>query len=51
LDPLTSHAIRWNKAFRDLTGYTDEEIRNLKAPESYYDKYDLEKASNAESPA
>lgn len=40
----TGKAIRWNKQFREITGYTDEEISNLKAPDSYYDESDLIKA-------
>jgi PAS domain S-box-containing protein len=45
-DPSTNKAIRWNKAFRDITGYTDEEIASLKAPNSYYSLEDLEKAAS-----
>jgi PAS domain S-box-containing protein len=45
-DPSTNKAIRWNKAFRDITGYTDEEIASLKAPNSYYSLKDLEKAAS-----
>ncbi len=40
----TGKAIRWNKAFRDITGYTDKEIADLPAPASYYSSEDLERA-------
>jgi PAS domain S-box-containing protein len=42
-DPVTGKAIRWNKRFREVSGYTDEEIANLKAPDFYYSPEDLEK--------
>ncbi|MEN8263998.1 MAG: PAS domain S-box protein [Nitrospirota bacterium] len=45
VDPKTGKAIRWNNKFREITGYTDEEIADLKAPESYYSPEDLEKAA------
>lgn len=44
----TGKAVRWNKAFKDISGYTDEEILNLKAPDAYYDEKDLERI-NVES--
>jgi PAS domain S-box-containing protein len=44
-EPATGQAIRWNKSFKDVSGYTDEEIAGLKAPDSYYGKDDLEKAA------
>jgi PAS domain S-box-containing protein len=44
-DPLTGQALQWNKAFENISGYSNEEISSLKAPESYYSKEDLEKAS------
>ena len=43
-EPATGKAIRWNKAFKDISGYSDEEIESMKAPDSYYNKEDLEKA-------
>ncbi len=46
-EPSTGKAIRWNKAFRKLSGYSDDEIRSLKAPDSYYDDEDLKKAAIA----
>ncbi len=43
-DPVTGKALRWNRAFRDVSGYTDEEIARLPAPDSYYSATDLERA-------
>jgi len=44
LDPSTSKAIRWNKAFSDISGYSNAEIAELPAPQAYYSPEDLEKA-------
>lgn len=46
-NPSTSKAIRWNKAFSVISGYSNEEIANMKAPESYYSEKDLEKTVRA----
>ncbi|MFX0208260.1 MAG: PAS domain S-box protein, partial [Candidatus Hodarchaeota archaeon] len=46
-EPSTGKAIRWNKAFSDISGYSNEEIANMKVPDSYYSKLDLEKATRA----
>ncbi|MFX1501729.1 MAG: PAS domain S-box protein, partial [Promethearchaeota archaeon] len=43
----TGKAIRWNKAFNEVSGYTDEEISSMKAPDSYYSKEDLKRAAEA----
>jgi PAS domain S-box-containing protein len=43
-DPYSGKAIRWNKAFREVTGYSNKEIEMLPAPSSYYSEDDLEKA-------
>ena len=43
----TGKAVRWNNAFKEVSGYNDEEIRNLKAPDSYYDDHDLKLAASA----
>ena len=43
-EPATGRAIRWNRAFKDITGYTDEEIARMPAPDSYYSPEDLERA-------
>ncbi len=46
-NPTTGKAIRWNRAFREISGYSDEEIANLKAPHSYYNEEDLRKTERA----
>ncbi|MEJ1298401.1 MAG: PAS domain S-box protein [Candidatus Sedimenticola sp. (ex Thyasira tokunagai)] len=46
-DPVTGKAIRWNKAFRETSGYSDDEIAELQAPTHYYSPEDLEKARKA----
>ena len=46
-DPRTGKAQRWNQAFRDISGYSDEEIAQLKAPDAYYAPSDLEQAAQA----
>jgi PAS domain S-box-containing protein len=44
-EPATGKALRWNRAFRDISGYTDEEIAKMPAPASYYSPGDLERAA------
>ena len=44
-DPETGKAIRWNKAFKDISGYTDGEIARMPAPASYYSPEDLERTA------
>ncbi len=43
-EPSTGKAIRWNRAFNDISGYNDEEITEMAAPESYYSPEDIERA-------
>ena len=43
-EPSTGKAIRWNQAFKDISGYSDEEISTMKTPDSYYDENDLKQA-------
>ncbi|MDP8208200.1 MAG: PAS domain S-box protein, partial [Candidatus Electryonea clarkiae] len=43
-DPVLGKALRWNKTFRDVSGYTDDEIASLPALASYYSTNDLERA-------
>lgn len=45
-DPSTGKAVRWNEAFRRISGYSDEEISAMKAPDSYYSEEDLKKAAD-----
>lgn len=42
----TRRAVRWNRAFSHVSGYSDEEIAELKAPDSYYSPEDLSKISS-----
>lgn len=42
--PQTGKAIYWNNAFREVSGYTEKEIRTLPALTSYYSSEDLKKA-------
>ena len=44
-DPATGKAVYWNRAFRDVSGYTDEEIGRMAAPSSYYSTDDLKRAA------
>ncbi len=46
-EPATGKAIRWNNSFSDVSGYTNEEIVSMKAPDSYYSEEDLEQATKA----
>ena len=46
-DPESGKALRWNRAFRETSGYSDEEIDRLPAPATYYDAEDLERARTA----
>ncbi len=43
-EPVTGKAIRWNRAFNDITGYSDIEIAGMVAPGSYYSPEDLNRA-------
>jgi diguanylate cyclase (GGDEF)-like protein/PAS domain S-box-containing protein len=40
-DFTSGKALRWNRAFREISGYSDEEIAALPAPVSYYSAEDL----------
>lgn len=44
-DPQTGTPLFWNKAFRDISGYSDKEIARNMAPYSYYSPTDLERAA------
>lgn len=37
----TGKALRWNKAFTEISGYSNEEIAAMKAPDSWYSPEDL----------
>jgi PAS domain S-box-containing protein len=45
-EPLTGKALRWNRVFSEVSGYTDEEIARMPAPASYYNPEDLERAAS-----
>jgi PAS domain S-box-containing protein len=44
-DPESGKSIVWNRAFSEKSGYTDEEISHLNAPDSFYSETDLKIAS------
>jgi len=46
-DLATGRPIRWNRAFRIISGYSDAEIAAMKAPEAWYDEDDLRRAARA----
>jgi PAS domain S-box-containing protein len=46
-DPTTGKAVMWNEAFRKISGYADEEIARLKAPDSYYGTEEMPRAEEA----
>ncbi|MBN1780398.1 PAS domain S-box protein [bacterium] len=46
-DPQTHRALRWNRTFEKISGYTGEEIKKIKAPDHYYDASDLKKVAEA----
>jgi PAS domain S-box-containing protein len=46
-EPETGTALIWNKAFEAVSGYSSEEISQLRAPDSYYSAEDLVRAGEA----
>lgn len=44
-EPDTGRAVRWNRAFTDISGYSDGEVAELPVPVSYYSPEDLVRAS------
>jgi PAS domain S-box-containing protein len=46
-EPFTGKAVRWNQAFRENSGFSDEEISIIEAPYSYYNENDLKRAALA----
>ncbi|MFH1843306.1 MAG: PAS domain S-box protein [bacterium] len=46
-DPATGTAIRWNKAVRDISGYSDDEIAAMKIPDDWCDEADQDRAASA----
>ena len=45
-DPNTGKPLRWNRAFTEISGYTDEEIAAKKAPDEWYSEGDLKLAAS-----
>jgi PAS domain S-box-containing protein len=43
-EPVTGKPMRWNRRFVEVSGYDDEEIAGMKAPDDFYDENDLKKA-------
>ena len=43
-DPDTGRAVRWNKTFENVSGYTTKEIKELPVPDSYFNEEDINKA-------
>ncbi|MBN1819491.1 MAG: PAS domain S-box protein [Prolixibacteraceae bacterium] len=48
-DPEEGKAIRWNKTFTEISGYSDKEIAKLKVPDSYYSPEDLKNVEKINS--
>jgi two-component system cell cycle sensor histidine kinase/response regulator CckA len=44
-DPTSGRAVRWNRAFEEVTGYSHAEIDAQKAPDAYYGPDDLVRAA------
>jgi PAS domain S-box-containing protein len=43
-DPVKKKAVRWNNVFSEVSGYGDEEIETMNAPDDWYSEEDLRKA-------
>jgi PAS domain S-box-containing protein len=43
-EPATGKPIRWNQRLVEVSGYSDEEIAGMKAPDDFFDEQDLQKA-------
>ncbi len=50
-DPITGKPLRWNKHFAEVSGYSDDEIARMKAPEDFYSEADIAKAKSVMSTA
>jgi PAS domain S-box-containing protein len=46
-NPENGRAVRWNNQFKQVSGYSDQEIASIKAPDSYYNEEDLKRAAEA----
>jgi diguanylate cyclase (GGDEF)-like protein/PAS domain S-box-containing protein len=45
-EPSTGKPVRWNRAFREVSGYSEDEIASMPAPSSYYSPEDVERAKS-----
>ena len=45
--PDTGKPIRWNERFTEVSGYHNEEIASMKAPDDFYDADDLKEAKES----
>jgi PAS domain S-box-containing protein len=46
-DPETGKPQKWNRGFNQISGYSDEEIASMRAPEDYYSPGDLTRLAEA----
>ena len=46
-DPNNGKVLRWNKAFKNVIGYSDKEIETMITPEMFYGQEDVNKAQEA----
>lgn len=46
-DPKTGNPLRWNSVFNELSGYSDREIADMKAPDDFYSREDCQRAVRA----
>ena len=42
-DPVAQKPLKWNRAFKEVSGYSDEEISFMKAPLDFYGEEDLKR--------
>ncbi len=45
-ESTTGKPLRWNKRFTEVSGYSDEEIAGMKAPDDFYSAEDLRRAKD-----
>ena len=46
-EPATGKPVRWNRAVRKITGYSNDEIASLKTPDAYHSQEELALADEA----
>lgn len=46
-EPATGKPIKWNKRFAEVSGYHNEEIAGMKAPDNFYDSDSLKKTKKS----